>query len=275
MHGTLSLTDWLNLSTLVGIFLVNLYVLNLLSGKQASDPKVRDVFCAHAFWTAAWLVWLFTWLVHFKSTSLLLSDLLDDVGAFLLIAFAVTFVGGLAKLKTHWSMIAAFFIIDCVWLGTAGVVIPECVAPASATSFPAWVNGMTAMSAGDMIFHRTIVFAPSLCLVILALGLVAWSFIGRFGEWQISGLMALLTAIYAVLHVALFQVNFFIPALNYHGELEFLFMAWRIVLVLLYSILILTSVGVQLQFQRIIAVLGTVGSVVSTLVTLRGFIFGK
>ncbi|MGH9470630.1 MAG: hypothetical protein ACRD1N_09840 [Terriglobia bacterium] len=278
MHPNLSLTDWLNLSTLVGIFLVNLYILNLLSGKQASDAKVRDVFFAHGFWTATWLVWLFTWMVHFKTTSLLLADLLDDVGAFLLIAFAVTFVGGLAKLKTHWSMIAGFFVIDAVWLGTASVVIPNCVDAISAPSFQAWVNGMngmSGMSAGDMIFHRTVVFAPSLCLVILALGLVAWSFIERFGEWQISGLMALLTAIYAVLHVALFQVNFFIPALNYHGQLEFLFIAWRIVLVLLYSILILSAVGVQVQLKRIIAVLGTVGSLISTIVSLWPFIFGK
>lgn len=275
MHPNLSPTDWLNLSTLVAIFLANLLVLSVLSRKQTDDTRARDVWFAHIFWTATWLVWFFTWLVHFKSTSLIVSDLLDDIGAFFLIAFAVTFAGGFSKLKSHWFLIAGFFVIDVVWLGVTSVVLPQCVAAVSAPSFENWVAGMSGVSAGDMIFHRTIIFAPSLCLVILALGLVAWSFLQRFGEWQISGLMALLTAVYAVLHVALFQVNYFTPALNYHGHLEFLFSAWRVVLVGLYSILILTSVGIEIQFQRIIAVLGTVGSVVSTILALRGFIFGK
>jgi hypothetical protein len=75
--------------------------------------------------------------------------------------------------------------------------------------------------------------------------------------------------------VALFQANFFIPALNFHQHVEFLFLAWRVVFVLLYSFLILTSAGIEIQSQRIIAVLGTVGSVVSTIVALRSFIFGK
>ncbi|HLI34001.1 MAG TPA: hypothetical protein VKW70_03065 [Terriglobia bacterium] len=275
MHSNLSLTDWLNLSILVGIFLTNLVVLNALSRKAASDANVRDICLAHVFWTANWLVWFFAWLVHFKSTNLIVADLLDDIGAFFLIVFAITFAGGFSKLKAYWFVIAGFFIMDVVWLGSASVVTPDSVNLVSASSFKEWVLSLGSASPEDIIFRRTIVFAPSLCLVIVALGLVAWSFVQRFKEWQLSALMALLTGVYAILHVALFQANFFIPALNFHQHVEILFLAWRVVLVLLYSFLILSSAGIEIQSQRIIALLGTVGSVVSTIVALRSFIFGK
>jgi len=264
----LSTIDWINLATVVAIFLANLVILNLLSRKAAAFPGVRHVSVAHGFWTGAWLMWFFAWIAHFETLNLLVPDLLDDVGAFFLIAFAVTLVGGLMKLRTHWFMIAAFFVIDVMWLGTASAVMPACVRVMAVRSFEEWVAGPNGMSAADMIFHRTVIFAPSLCLVILALGLVAWSFIAQSGGSRMSGLLALLIAGYALLNVAFFQVSFFVPALEGHADLEYFFLAWRVVLVFVYSILTLGSVGIRIPFQHVLATVGTAGALVSTILGL-------
>lgn len=271
MHPKLSSADWINLFTLVAILISNVSILRVLIGKINAENKARDVCWAHGFWTANWLVWLLAWLAHFKTKSLILPDLLDDLGAILLIGFAVLFVGGARKLKTFSLLLGGLFIIDALWVAIASTTMQWQVT-ADIQSFGQWVAGTN--NAEKIILNRTVLFAPSLCLVVVGLGLVAWSFIQRFWDWQLSALMALLTAAYAILHVLFFQADFFLPGSNIGHSMEFLFLAWRVVLVLLYSFLILNSVGVPIQFQRIITALGTVASAISTVVALKG-IFPK
>lgn len=272
LHPVLSTSDWFNLGTLLLIFLVNIWILSVLNGKKGVGA-VQDELLAHVFWTANWLVWLFAWIAHFKSTSLVLPDVLDDVGAFLLIAFALAFTAGAARLKAYSILLGALFVFDLLWLVILGVVM-------------GWEGGMDYHTLGDLlaakdpladtiILHRTVLFAPSLCLVILALGFVAWSFIHRVGQGQLSSLMACLTGAYALLHVVFFQANFFVPGMSLHQSVEVLFLLWRVVLVLLYVLLILSSVGIEVPLQRLIAGAGTVLGVVSSLLALKHYFLGK
>lgn len=272
MHSTLTLTDWLNLSTLLLILVANLWILALLTNKKNQGPGVENELLAHGFWTANWIIWLFAWIAHFKSTSLVLPDILDDVGAFLLIAFALAFTSGAAKLKAYSILLAALFVFDLLWLVILGVVLGWGDAPAIHT-----LGDLLAAKdplADTIILHRTVLFAPSLCLVVLALGFVAWSFIHRFGEWQLSSLMACLIGAYALLHVVFFQANFFVPGLSLHQGVEVMFLLWRVVLVLLYVLLLLSSVGIRVPLQGLIAAVSTVLGIASSLFALKHYLTG-
>jgi hypothetical protein len=127
---------------------------------------------------------------------------------------------------------------------------------------------LSALIADDVIVNRALLFAPSLCLVVFGIGLVALTFVNRVGGWG-SGLIAILAASYAVLHVPLTLVFNFVPGLTLPAWWRVVFLSSPSGFVLLYWLIVVTTAGVKLPYKEVWAVLVFVADIILTLAWLR------
>lgn len=228
--------DWLNVCILLVIFAGNIPIGFLIRHNAGRQQSGQDVLWAHGFWTAGWLFWLGAWLgIYGQWGPRFSSDLLNDLGAVCLIAFAVAFAAGRAKLKTLWIHLGLLVVIVLVYLLVVSQAL-NWVVPSNHTPGD--------LIRDDVIVSRTILFAPSLCLVIFAFGLVASAFVIRVGVWE-SRLMAMLAVVYALLHVPLSQVFNFVPGLRLPDWWRVVFLSWRSGFVIVYRLVVVTAAGVS------------------------------
>ena len=245
--------DNANLLSLLAILAGNMAVLVGIQRLGQTDRR-EEALWSHGLWTANWFLWLLCWIAAFHQ-QFLLANLLEDLGAFCLIAFAVTSLKGRAQLPSYGGAAALLFILDITWL------------------LVGQTEGNPGRDAGSILLRNTFLHAPSLVLAVFSLGIVAWAFVQQADkeDWLLSYSMAFLTLVYAVFQVPLYQVGLFsngAVTVSLPAGLKLLFICWRVGLVLFYWVAIWAAAGVRVPFKRVWATLATVLPIVLTLIEM-------
>src|SRR5258707_5899020 len=97
-----------NLVSLLAILLVNLLI--MFSFEKYGSVSVEEstkIRVAHIFWTANWLLWLLSWFA-LSNSMVLTTIILNDAGAFCLIACAIAFSTGLDAVKKYALPLCSF-----------------------------------------------------------------------------------------------------------------------------------------------------------------------
>src|SRR5262245_34844752 len=112
--GGSGMSDIANLGSLAGILLINLLVVFSFDKHRRESPgELNRLFVAHILWTITWFLWLLSWLVIGKSDETAI--VLNDLGAFSLIAFAIAFLVGTDALRKYGAPLVTFFALDVVF----------------------------------------------------------------------------------------------------------------------------------------------------------------
>jgi len=239
------LTDFLSKNwspiTIAAISVVNVELLLWLASRNPPVENRQTALWAHGMWSGMWLAWLAAWLAlpHVK-----LAIGLEDVGSFLLIGCAVARLWGQQGLVRYVNICyPVFVLVDLVW--------------------PYLIRFLwDRHNASPGIFLNTLVFAPSLCIVIFAIGLLGWSQLhlqgkrlhGNSLESSILRFTAVFAAVgYALIQVLVYQVNLFDPSPPPEGSSVLwnaLMLTWRLFFVTVYWVGTLAWVGVGLPEGR-------------------------
>jgi len=267
--------DTVGFYTLVAILVLNLAVGWKLFTQLGIAARVQDAVWAHGLWTCTWLLWLLAWLViwNSKGQSLLAATILEDGGAIFLVASALAYSGGPSTLKKYApALFALFVLVDVVW--PTVIVVPR-----------NW------KVPGEILIN-TVLFAPSLCLAVLAVGSLAWSFLTRLGSkvsepapgapvpvatavtsapkskhWEWGATMAFLAVGYALCQVVIYQANLFIPGgFLLPPEWKLFLLIWRVGFVLLYWLILLDSAAIEVPWSRVLARVSWLGPILASAV---------
>ncbi len=263
--------DNIGLYTLVAILVLNLAVGWKLFTQLGIVARARDLVWAHGLWTCTWLLWLIAWLVIWSSDGqrLLAATIVEDGGAIFLVASSLTYSGGLSALKKYApALFALFVLVDVVW--PTVIVVPR-----------NW------KVPGDILIN-TVLFAPSLCLAVLAVCFVAWSFLTRLEpaasepalgapasaattltqtpkqkHWEWATTMAFLAVGYALFQVVIYQANLFNPPgrVPLPTEWKLFLLIWRVGFVLLYWLILLDSAAIEVPLSRLLARVSWLGPI--------------
>lgn len=282
----MSSIDKANLISLLVILTINIGVFVGIS-RLGAEGRRENVLWAHALWTANWFFWFLAWIAYLHHLHILGVDILEDVGAFCLIGFAVGHLGGRNALKKYAVVAALLFVLDLAWILTAGTSAPVGSGGTDKEALDAVNNALKTFPhvlarigdrltnvwprTDDAILNNTFLFAPSLCLAVFALGIVAWSFIHRSEgqDWLISSFIGFLSLVYALFQVPIYQANLFVPGgLKMSAGLQILFLCWRMGLVLFYWVAIWGSAGVVVPLRRVWGTIATLLPLIGTVIQL-------
>src|SRR5262249_40961003 len=109
------MSDIANLGSLVVILLINLLVAFSFDKLRRESPGELDkLLVAHIVWTINWFLWLLSWLVIDRSEQTAI--VLNDLGAFSLIAFAIALLVGTDGARKYAAPLGSFFALDVVFL---------------------------------------------------------------------------------------------------------------------------------------------------------------
>jgi len=263
-----------NLVSLIAILSINLLVLVSI-GKRTSITRNerRTLEIGHIFWTANWFLWLLSWFIFLKTNSPQASVILNDLGAFCLIAFAIAFSSGMTAVKKYAIPLCSFFILDCMYLLTMDVLIhgPSQDETTIPTGLPPdklseWIS--------EIIHHHTILFGPSLCITMLAIGLVAWAVANRTKQFEYGIVVGFVGVVYALSQIYIYQSGLFVPFLTLGVGAKFFLIGWRILFVSAYWLVTLAAAGITVPGVRVwgavTAGLGLVSTIVALISNLRG-----
>ncbi len=254
-----NMMDRANLLCLVAILLINMLVgYSFEMRRKISPEELSRLRVAHIFWTINWLLWLLSWFVIEKSDQA--SIILNDLGAFSLIAFAIAFSAGTNTAKKYVIPLCSFFVLDCIYLLSANVLVHD--HKADETTIP------QASELAKVIQHHTILFGPSLCLTMLALGLVAWVLASRSKHFELGIMVGFVGVIYALSQIYVYQNGFFVPFLKMSDGAKLFLLGWRILFVSAYWLLILAAAGIAVAGARVWGVVSTAVGLISTIVAL-------
>lgn len=257
--------DKANLISLVVILSVNLLVGFSFEKQQNLPPDKRSsIRIAHIFWTATWLLWLLSWFVLIKGAEES-SVLLNDLGSFCLVAFAITFISGTTILKKYALPLVSFFVLDGIYLLTMDLLVHQ--HDIHETEIP---QGVTDAWISDVIHHHTVLFGPSLCVTILAIGFVAWALIHASQHFDLDVAVGFIGVVYALAQIYVYQSGLFIPFLHLSSGAKFFLLGWRILFVTGYWLVMLMTAGVAVAGARVWAAVSSVIGVISTIVGLVG-----
>lgn len=259
----------INSSTLSISFIsvVNIGLLLWLTSRQTPTENRTPALYSHALWSGMWLAWLLAWAAQSLFHSPLPAIVMEDIGSFLLIGCAVMRLWGIDALR-RYAMISYPFlvVIDFIWpwlvryewMRTMGATQADVVMLADSTkSVPVFLN--------------TITYAPSLCLVLFAMGLMGWSLLRVDVIPALRFTAALAAGGYALFQVLIYQLNLFSPGLPegksnlWHG----LTLTWRLFFVGVYWIELLAWLDIRLPAgpaQQMVSKLGWLPPVIVTVV---------
>lgn len=151
------------------------------------------------FWTANWLLWLLAWFALINQ-SLETSVVLNDLGAFCLIAFSIAFSEGTATVKKYVVPLCAFFTLDVIYMLSVNVLVHSHTPGETSIVIPPgvqaneWVNKWVS----DVVDRHTVLFGPSLCLTMLAIGVAAGALARRPKRFELSIVVGFVGVLYAL-----------------------------------------------------------------------------
>jgi hypothetical protein len=244
---------------ITAISVVNIGILLWLSSRSPQSENRQAAVWSHGLWSGMWLAWLLAWVV--APSSFTFAVVLEDVGSFLLIGSAVARLWGMPALRRYANIsYPTFVFIDLVWVLLIRFEWHRRVA-----------------SSPDLdIFLNTLLYAPSLCLVVFAIGLFGWGLL----RLQVSPLIRFTAGFaaggYALLQVLIYQVTLFDPIPLQPVANTVLWKAlgvtWRSFFVIVYWAETLAWVGVRLPAgptKEILSKLGWLPPVIASVILER------
>jgi hypothetical protein len=216
------------------ICVVNIGLLLWLGSREAETDNRKIALWAHSLWSGMWLMWLLAWLAQ-SGTNSHIAVTLEDLGAFLLIGCAVVRLWGLEGLKRYAKIFYPIFVVvDLAW--------PLAV-------YFEWIQ----TTRGD-VFYNTLMFSPSLCLVVFAMGLFGWAQLRGQTNSVIRFTSAFAAGGYALIQVLVYQA-YLLAGPDLVTEVnsvlwKSLLVTWRAFFVFVYWVEVLTWVGVRFPEGR-------------------------
>ena len=218
--------------SITAISVVNIGLLLWLGSHETKLEDRRVVLWSHGLWTGMWLAWLLAWAaVQVLPKQPILAISLSDVGSFLLIGCAVARLWGYDGLKRFARIVYPVFVaLDLAW--------------------PALVYWEWNRTVGTTdVFYNTLMFCPSLCLVIFAMGLFGWSQLRLLNNpfFRFTGAFA--AGGYALFQVLIYQTALFAPGITTETDSprwKGLMVTWRLFFVCFYWIELLGKAGFRL-----------------------------
>jgi hypothetical protein len=262
-------TASINSSTISITFIsvVNIGLLLWLGSRETPSENRNSALCSHALWSGMWLAWLLAWAAQSMFHSPIPAVVLEDIGSFLLIGCAIMRLWGTNALR-RYAMISYPFlvVIDFVWPWLVQYEWSRSMGPAQAD-----VVLLSDSTRSIPVFLNTITFAPSLCLVLFAMGLMGWSLLRLDVLPALRFTAALAAGGYALFQVLIYQLNLFTPGLPegkaplWHG----LTLTWRLFFVGVYWMELLAWLDIRLpasRTQQVVSKLGWLPPVIVTVV---------
>jgi hypothetical protein len=267
--------DKVNLACLVGILLINLLVVSWLYREESvSSEEQSGIRISHILWTANWLFWLLAWLALLNKLPEL-SVVLNDLGAFFLIAFAIVFSAGIAEVKKYVVPLVSLFVLDSIYLLLINVLVHHHTFDETRIPQGAQVNEWLS-ELPNLIQRHTVLFGPSLCLTMLAIGVVAWSLAHRSKHFLLCVAVGLVGIVYSLAQLYVYQNGLLVPFLQMTAEAKGFLIFWRIVFVSLYYIVVLATAGITVPgAARVAGAIATAIGVISSIVSLVSNLLGK
>jgi hypothetical protein len=268
-----------NLISLLVILLVNLVIAFCFEKcRSVSAEELSKIRVTHIFWTVNWLLWLLSWFALANNMTRT-TVILNDVGAFCLIACSITFSAGLDAVKKYALPLCSFLVLDCIYLLAFDVLVHESPSNLNETSItfspppqgfsPAQWNQVVS----DMIHHHTVLFGPSLCLTMLALGLVSLTLARRSVHFELGIVFGFVGVLYAFAQITIYQSGLFVPFLTMSDGARLFLISWRILFVTAYWLAMLAAAGIAVAGTRVwgavSTAVGLIGSVVALVNGLR------
>jgi hypothetical protein len=217
------------------ISVVNIGLLSWLASRETETDNRKIAIWAHSLWTGMWLMWLLAWLAA-SGTNSHVAIALEDLGAFLLIGCAIVRLWGLEGLKRYAKIFYPIFVVvDLAW--------PMAI-------YFEWVQGRTRYD----VFYNTLMFSPSLCLVVFAMGLFGWAQLRGQTNSVIRFTSAFAAGGYALIQVLVYQA-YLLAGPDLVTEVnsllwKSLLVTWRAFFVFVYWVEVLTWVGVRFPEGR-------------------------
>ncbi len=217
--------------SITAISVINVGLMLWLGSRKVETENRQTALWTHGLWSAMWLAWLMAWLaVSAFPTRPAIAVALEDIGSYSLIGCAVARLWGQEGLRKYANLsYLVFVLVDLVW--------PLLI------SYE-WNHAGAAIDS----FYSTVLYAPSLCLVIFAMGLFGWSQL----RLQVNPVLRFTAAFaaggYALFQVLIYQVNLFSPGMPEGNSVLWraLMLNWRAFFVLVYWVETLAWVGVRL-----------------------------
>jgi hypothetical protein len=213
----------------------------------------------HSLWTGVWLSWLLAWAAfQILPKQPILAIALSDIGSFLLVGCAVARLWGKEGLKRFAKIVYPVFVtLDLAW---------------PALIYVEWSNSKAAPD----VFYNTLLFAPSLCLVLFAMGLFGWSQLHSIANPVLRFTGAFAAGGYALFQLLIYQVSLFAsPYTTFEAgsaRWKGLMVTWRLFFVLFYWIELLADAGIKLPAgpaKDMVSRLGWLPPVIVTVVLER------
>jgi hypothetical protein len=272
-----------NLFSLLVILFVNLVVgFSFKKYGQVPNEELSKVQVAHFFWTANWLLWLLSWFAIAYGQSQA-AVILNDLGAFCLVACAIAFSSGMVAVKKYVPYLCSFFVIDVIYMLTVNVLVHGSGSKISnqlsiifppdvpVAQYQQWVNGWIS----DVIHHHTVLFGPSLCLTMLALGLVSWTLATRSTHFELGIAFGFIGALYAFAQITIYQNGLLVPFLTMTDRGKYFLIGWRILFVTSYWLAMMAAAGIVIAGARIWSVVGTAAGLIGSIGGLIGALVRK
>jgi hypothetical protein len=233
--ATYALPSFGNVNTsaisITAVSVVNIGLLLWLGSRKAETENRQTALWAHGLWSGMWLAWLVAWLaVSAFPTRPSIAVVLEDIGAYSLIGSAVVRLWGQEGLRKYANIsYLVFVLLDLVW----PLLISYEWSRAGAAIDP---------------FYRTVLYAPSLCLVIFAMGLFGWSQLQLEVNPVLRFTAAFAAGGYALFQVLIYQINLFTPGMPEGNSVLWraLMLNWRAFFVIVYWVELLAWVGIRL-----------------------------
>lgn len=259
--------DLLNMFSLLLILVLNLLVEFTLQ-RRGSIPaeELSAIRLGHRLWTANWLAWLLSWyLIYngYEKTSIVL----EDLGGFFLISAAISIFSGANALKRYLMILAAFLVLDCCYLLSVHVLVHE---DTSDIAFLEIAKNLPFEQVHpkltQLINGHTMLFAPSLCIAMLALILVGWALANRSKHFELGIVVGFVGTVYALAQILIYQNGLFVPFMNMGRGTKAFLLVWRILFVIAYWLVTLSAAGIRVAGARIWGVVSTVVAVVTSII---------
>lgn len=222
--------------SITAISVVNIGLLLWLGSASVPAENRQVALWSHGLWSGMWLAWLMAWAATSFFSTPIPAVVLEDIGALLLVGCAVVRLWGMPGLRRYATIsYIVFVLIDLVW--------------PLATRFE-W-RLLTGAAQAD-VFLNTLVFAPSLCLVIFAMGLCGWSLLQLQVTPALRFTSALAAGGYALFQILIYQANLFSPGLPEANSLRWkgLTLTWRSFFVIVYWAELLNWNGIRVPTGR-------------------------
>lgn len=217
--------------SITAISVLNIGLALWLGSKEMRLDDRRVIVWSHGLWTGMWLAWLLAWAaVQVLPNQPVLAIALSDVGSFFLIGCGVVRLWGYEGLKRYAKIVYPVFVaLDLAW--------------------PALINFEWKAGVAHDVFYNTLLFAPSLCLVIFAMGVFGWSQLYFLNNSVFRFTGAFAAGGYALFQILIYQAAVFAP--DYVPEAnsprwQGLMVTWRLFFVGFYWVELLAKAGFRL-----------------------------